>query len=323
MKPLTLMCLCAASFVFAMQPASAQKKYPERPVRIILPFGAGGVGDVMTRIVADKLSQTLGQRFVVENNPGAGGIIAARRVLQSPADGYTLAYLANATALSVALFEKLPFDPIKDFEPVSSMGYFDLIFVTAANSPYKTLDDFIKAAKERPSQLNVGTIVAGSMQNLGVELLKSTLDLNFVIVPFRNSGEVLIALERNDVQMAAEFYAALRGGIEANKFIPIGTSGVRRTQYLPSAPTMKEAGAGDFEVTGWSGIFAPAGTPSEVIKTLNASMKNILSDPEVKKKALELGIEAGGSTPEDLHNRFRTDIGKWSKVIEKAGIKKQ
>lgn len=315
--------LALACLVLTPQGALAQGKYPDRPVKLILPFGAGGVADITTRLVADKLGEKLGQRFIVENNAGAGGIAAARAVMQSPADGYTLAVLSNGTAVSVGLFKSLPFDPVKDFAPVSSMGYFDLVFVTAANSPYKTLGDFIKAAKDKPGTLNVGTIAAGSSQNLGAELFKSTAGLNFVIVPFRNSGEVLIALERNDVQMAAEFYAALRSNIEAKKFIPVGTSGARKAEYMPGAPTVKEAGGGNFEVTSWNAIYAPAGTPPEVIKTLNAALQQVLADPEVKKKALELGIEAKASTPEEIHNRLKTDIVKWKQVIEKAGIEKR
>ena len=150
-RSLAVACLGAALSVSSALPASAQAKYPDRPVRIVLPFGAGGVADVTARLVAEKLSEKLGQRFVIENLPGAGGIVAARAVQQSRADGYTLALLSNGTAISVGLFKSLPFDPVKDFAPVSSMGYFDLIFVTSANGPYKTLGEFIKAAKEKPA----------------------------------------------------------------------------------------------------------------------------------------------------------------------------
>ncbi|MGD9924836.1 MAG: Bug family tripartite tricarboxylate transporter substrate binding protein [Pseudorhodoplanes sp.] len=304
-------------------PATAQGKYPDKPVKMVLPFGAGGVADVTARLVAEKLSQKLGQRFVVENMPGAGGIAAARAVLQSPADGYTLAVLTNGTAVSAGLFKSLPFDPLKDFAPVSAMGYFDLILVTSANGPYKTLGDFIKAAKEKPGQLNVGTIAAGSSQNLGAELFKSVSGLNFVIVPFKTSGDVLVGLERNDVQMAAEFYAALRGSLEAKKFIPVAVSGTKRGDYLPNAPTAKEAGEPKWEVTSWNAIFAPAGTPPDVIATLNRALNEVLADPEVKKKALELGIDARGSTPQEIQARLKDDIAKWSDVIEKAGIQKR
>ncbi len=315
--------MCGAVLMLSGAPAVAQSKYPDKPVRVVLPFGAGGVADITTRLVADKLGEKLGQRFVVENSPGAGGITAARAVLQAPADGYTLAVLSNGTAVSVGLFKSLPFDPLKDFAPVSAMGYFDLIFVTNANGPYKTLGDFIKAAKEKPGQLNVGTIAAGSTQNLGAELFKSVTDLNFVIVPFKTSGDVLVGLERNDVQMASEFYAALRGGLDAKKFIPVAVSGEKRGAYLPDAPTAKEAGVPQFEVTSWNAIFVKAGTPPEVIKTLNTALNEVLSDPEVRKKALELGIDARGSTPQEIQDRLKDDIVKWSQVIEKAGIEKR
>lgn len=312
-----------AAMSLAPLPAFAQGKYPDRPVKIVLPFGPGGVADITTRLVADKLGEKLGQRFVVENNAGAGGIAAARAVLQSPADGHTLAVLTNGTAVSVGLFKALPFDPLKDFAPVSAMGYFDLILVTNANGPYKTLGDFIKAAKEKPGQLNVGTIAAGSSQNLGAELFKSVTGLNFVIVPFKTSGEVLVGLERNDIQMATEFYAALRGGLDAKKFIPVAVSGTQRGAYLPNAPTAKEAGEPKWEVTSWNAIFTPAGTPPDVIATLNKALNEVLADPEVKKKALELGIDARGSTPQDIQARLKNDIAKWSDVIQKAGIEKR
>ena len=320
---LTLAAACAAALMLGAAPAQAQGKYPDKPVRIVLPLGAGGVADITTRLVADKLGEKLGQRFVVENNPGAGGIAAARAVLGSPADGYTLAVLTNGTAVSVGLFKSLPFDPLKDFAPVSAMGYFDLVLVTNANGPYKTLGDFVKAAKEKPGKLNVGTIAAGSSQNLGAELFKSVSGLDFVIVPFKTSGEVLIGLERDDVQMAAEFYAALRGGLAAKKFTPVAISGTQRGAYLPDAPTAKEAGEPKWEVTSWNAIFAPAGTPPDVIATLNKALNEVLADPEVKKKALELGIDARGSTPQEIQARLKDDIAKWTAVIEKAGIEKR
>ena len=315
--------LGAALVLGGQTPAAAQAKYPDRPVRLILPFGAGGVADITTRIVAEKLGEKLGQRFVVENNAGAGGVAAARAVLQAPADGYTLAVFSNGTAVSVNLFKQLPFDPLKDFVPVSAMGYFDLIFVTNATGPYKTLGEFMKAAKDKPGQLNIGTIAAGSSQHLGAELFKSVAGLDVVIVPFKTSGDVLVGLERDDVQMGAEFYAALRGGLDAKKFIPVGTSGEKRGEYLPNVPTVKEAGGGEFVVTSWNAIFAKAGTPPDILATLNKALNEVLTDPEVRKKALELGIEARGSTPQELEARLKADIVKWGKVIDMAKIEKR
>ncbi len=315
-------CAIAAAFVIAAMPAFAQGKYPDKPVRVVLPFGAGGVADITTRLVADKLGEKLGQRFVVENNAGAGGIAAARAVMQAPADGYTLAVFSNGTAISVNLFKSLPFDPVKDFVPVSAMGYFDLIFVTSAEGPFKTLGDFIKAAKEKPGALNIGTIAAGSTQNLGAELLKTMAGINVVIVPFKTSGDVLVGLERNDIQMGTEFFAALRGGLDAKKFIPVGTSGPNPAAYLPGAATVASTVPG-FEATSWNAIFARAGTPPEVVATLNKALNEVLADPEVRKKALELGIDARGSTPQEIQDRLKADIVKWGQVIEKAGIEKR
>ncbi|MET3845507.1 tripartite tricarboxylate transporter substrate binding protein [Bradyrhizobium sp. OAE829] len=317
----------AGAFVLAVsllmpQIASAQN-YPNRPVRLILPFGPGGVADVTARIVTEKLGEKLGQRFIIENMPGAGGITAARAVLSSAADGYTLALLSNGTAISVSLFKNLRFNPVTDFVPVSSMGYFDFILVTQAGSPYQTLADLIKAAREKPGTLNVGTINVGSTQNLSAQLFKSTAGVDVTIVPFRSSPDVLIALLRGDIQMGIENYTAVQSHISDKAVTAVSTSGSVRTPFLPDVPTVKEAGGGDFEARSWNAIFAPKGTPPEVIKTLNAALREVLDTPDLKKRALELGIEAKASTPEEIAQRLKDDIEKWAKVIERAGIEKQ
>jgi tripartite-type tricarboxylate transporter receptor subunit TctC len=325
-----LSCRCAfiagivvlAALLLMPQVACAQN-YPNRPVRLILPFGAGGVADVTARIVTEKLGEKLGQRFIIENMPGAGGITAARAALSSSPDGYTLALLSNGTAISVSLFKSLKFDPLTDFIPVSSMGYFDFIFVTQAGSPYRTLADLIKAAKEKPAALNVGTINVGSTQNLSAQLFKSTAGVDVTIVPFRSSPDVLIALLRGDIQMAIENYSAVQSHISDKAVTAVSSSGPVRTSFLPDVPTVKEAGGGDFEARSWNAIFAPKGTPPEVIKTLNAALREVLDAPDLKKRALELGIEAKGSTPEEIHQRLKDDIEKWARVIERAGIEKQ
>jgi tripartite-type tricarboxylate transporter receptor subunit TctC len=311
-----------AALLLAPQTTCAGK-YPDRPVRLILPFGPGGVADVTARIVTEKLGERLGQRFIIENMPGAGGINAARAVLSSPADGYTLALLSNGTAISVSLFKDLKFNPLTDFVPVSSLGYFDFIFVTQAGSPYPTLADFIKTAKQKPGVLNVGTINVGSTQNLSAQLFKSTAGVDITIVPFRNSPEVLVALLRGDIQMAIENYTIVQSNIADKKLTPVATSGPVRTSFLPEVPTVREAGGGDFEARSWNALFAPKGTPPEVIGTLNAALREVLETPDLKKRALELGIEAKASTPEEILGRLNDDIAKWARVIERAGIEKQ
>jgi tripartite-type tricarboxylate transporter receptor subunit TctC len=314
--------IALAALLLMPQIACAQN-YPNRPVRLILPFGAGGVADVTARIVTEKLNEKLGQRFVIENMPGAGGITAARAVLSSAADGYTLALLSNGTAISVSLFKSLKFDPVTDFVPVSSMGYFDFIFVTQAGSPYRTLAEFIKAAKQKPGALNVGTINVGSTQNLAAQLFKSTAGVDVTIVPFRSSPDVLIALLRGDIQMAIENYTAVQSHISDKAVTAVSSSGPIRTSFLPDVPTVTEAGGGDFEAQSWNAIFAPKGTPPEVIKTLNAALGEVLNALDLKKRALELGIEAKASTPEEIAQRLKDDIAKWADVIERAGIEKQ
>jgi len=317
-----LAALVAFVLGFLPQVADAQN-YPTKPVRLILPFGAGGVADVTARLVTEKLGEKLGQRFVIENMPGAGGINAARAVLSAPADGYTLALFSNGTAISVSLFKSLGFNPVTDFVPVSSMGYFDFIFVTQAGSPYPTLAEFIKAAKEKPAALNVGTINVGSTQNLAAQLFKSTAGVDVTIVPFRSSPDVLIALLRGDIQMAVENYTAVQSHVADKAAIAVASSGTARTTFLPDVPTVKEAGGGDFEARSWNAIFAPKGTPPEAIKTLNAALRQVLDVPDLKKRALDLGIEAKASSPEEILDRLKGDIDKWAAVIERAGIAKQ
>ncbi|WP_298253609.1 tripartite tricarboxylate transporter substrate binding protein [Bradyrhizobium sp.] len=304
-------------------PASAQAKYPDHPVRIVVPFAAGGVADSTSRIVADKLSEKLGQRFYVENQPGAGGIIAARQALSAAADGYTLMLLTNGTAVSVSLFEKLPFDPVKDFVAVSSLGYFDFAFVTSTASGFKTLGDFIAAAKARPGALNVGTINVGSTQNLSAELFKTAAGIDFTLVPFRGNHDAEVALLQGNVSLVIDSYSVLQGNIDGGKLRALASSGAGRSESTPNLPTVQESGVTGYDVVSWNAFFARAGTPPDIIKTLNNALQEVLADPGLKKKMLTLGIEAKASTPEAIEGRLKSDIDKWRAVTEKAHIPKQ
>ena len=319
----SILCLAAAALMAtASAPVSAQT-YPDHPVRIVLPFGAGGVADITARIVADALGAKLNQRFVVENAPGAGGIAAARSVLSSQADGYTLAMLTNGTAISVPLFKSLPFNPVTDFMPISSLGYFDFVIGTNPESGIKTLADAVKMAKEKPGAINTGTINIGSSQNLSAELLKTSANINFTIIPYRSTPEVIIGLLRNDVQLMADSYSAMKSNIQEKKIIALATTGKTRSQSLPDVPTVEQAGVPGYEVLSWNALFAPKGTPQPVIDTLNKALQAVLTDPEVKKKMLDLGIEAKASAPAEISARLADDIKKWGAVIERANIPKQ
>jgi tripartite-type tricarboxylate transporter receptor subunit TctC len=304
-------------------PSGAQAGYPDRSVCIVLPFAAGGVADITARIVAEKLGNSLGQRFYVENQAGAGGIVAAKTVISSAPDGYTLALLSNGTAVSVSLFKKLPYDPLKDFTPISSLGTFDFVFATAASSQFKTLPDFIAAARAKPGALNVGTINVGSTQNLSAELFKTTAGVDFTIIPYRGTPEIQVALLQGDVAVMVDSYSAMKGNLADDKLRALASSGARRSEATPDMATVRESGVTDYDVVSWNALFAPAGTPPEIIKTLNSALREILADADVRKRLLDLGIEAKASTPEELSERLKSDIDKWGKVIEKAGIEKQ
>jgi tripartite-type tricarboxylate transporter receptor subunit TctC len=308
----------------AIGQAQAQTQtYPDRPVRVVLPFAAGGVADITARIVAEALGQKLNQRFVVENAPGAGGIAAARAVLSSPSDGYTLAMLTNGTAISVPLFKTLPFDPVNDFMPISSLGYFDFVVGTNATSSYKSVADILKVAREQPGKLNVGTINIGSSQNLSAELFKSAAGINFTIIPYRATPEVIVGLLRDDVQVMIDNYAAMKSSLLDKKILAVATTGKTRSPAMRDVPTVEEGGVKDYEVVSWNALFAPKGTPPEVISKLNSALREVLADASVKQRALDLGIEAKASSPQEIGARLKGDIEKWGKVIERANIPKQ
>jgi tripartite-type tricarboxylate transporter receptor subunit TctC len=302
--------------------ARAQQHYPNRPVRFILPFAAAGVADITARLAAEKFGDKLGQRFVVENQPGPGGIAAARAVLSQAPDGYTIGLVTNGTAISAAIYKALPFDPVKDFATISTIGAFDLVFATNMDSEFKTLEEFIKAARAAPGKLNVGTINVGGTQNLAAELLKASAGVNVQIIPYRGTPDVIIALLRSDVQLMVDFYAPMKSTLQDNKIRAVATTGMQRSPFLTDVPTVAEAGVPGYEVVSWNGVFAPRGTPTDIIDLLNKTIREIVAMPDVKQRYAELGIEAKASTPEELKARLAADIGKWAAVIERAGIPK-
>jgi tripartite-type tricarboxylate transporter receptor subunit TctC len=321
----SLVLACAATGAISSEPQSAQAQphYPSRPVRFILPFGAAGVADITSRLAAEKLGDKLGQRFVVENQPGPGGIAAARAVLSQPADGHTIGLVTNGTSISAAIYKALPFDPVKEFAAISTIGSFDLVLATNVDSELKTLAAFIKAAHEQPGKLNVGTVNVGSTQNLAAELLRSSAGLDFQIIPYRGTPDVIVALIRNDVQLMLDFYAPMRPALLDQKIHAIAVSGPQRSSFLPDVPTAAEAGVPGYEVVAWNGIFARTGTPAEIIGVLNAAIREIIATPDVKERYADLGIEAKASSPEELEAHLKADITKWAAVIERAGIPKQ
>ena len=302
--------------------AMAQSDYPNRPVQLIVPYGAGGVADVGMRILADKLSGRLKQQFVVENRPGGGGVVAAKAGASAAADGYTVLMTGNNNAISASLFKSLPYDILTDFASTSTVSFFDLLIVTRAGSPLKSIQDIVETARASPGKLNIATINPGSTQNLAAELFRSVTDIKVTIVPFRTSPDMATALLRGDVDLAFEFYAAIRGQIADNKVVALASTGPKRTAYLPAVPTVQEGGIKDFEVASWNGISVPAATPKAAVQVLTTAINDVLPSPDVQEKANKLGMEMRGSTPEAMTARMKSDIAKWQAVIEKAGIPK-
>jgi tripartite-type tricarboxylate transporter receptor subunit TctC len=252
--------------------------------------------------------------------PGPGGINAARAVTGAPPDGYTMGLVTNGTAISVAAFNKLPFDPLTQFDLVSLLGEFNLLLAVDAKSKYKTLDDFMKDAKANPGKLNIGTIAVGGTQNLGGELFKSMANLNVQIVPYKNSGDIIVALLRNDVQMLVDFPPAISGQVSSGQLRVLASSGPGRERDMPNVPTVAEAGVKGYEVTSWNGVFAPKGTPKEVTDAMNKAMHEVLAMPDVKEAFAKVGVEARASSPDELMKRLTADIKKWNDVIDKAHI---
>jgi tripartite-type tricarboxylate transporter receptor subunit TctC len=315
-----LLLLCAA-FALAL-PALAQA-YPTKPVRIVLPFGPGGVADITTRTLAPKLSEGLGQQVVVENMPGAGGIRAAEAVAKADPDGHTLLLLTNGNAVSQALFKSLPYDPVNDFAMISTVGFFSMVIVTGAESKAKTLQDAIAIAKAHPGKMNIGTITPGGTQHLAGELFRSTAGIDALVVPHKTTGEVIVAARNGNVDLAVDFIAPLLSSIKSGALRPLAVTAGRRFPGLPEVPTVIEAGVPGYDVASWNAMAAPAKTPRPVVDRVNQELRKAIAAPEVQKRFAELGVDARTSTPDELRQFFIAESQRWTRVVEAAKIPKQ
>ena len=319
---LLLALACAAAFVSPIE-ATRAADYPSRPVRLFVPYGAGGVGDLTMRLLARKLSEQVKQQFVIENRPGAGGILAMTEVLRAGADGYALGEVGNGQAISASLFNKLPFDVLRDFTPVSVAAFFEMLLAVPGNSPFRSLKDIVEAAKRSPGKLNLGAINPGSTQNLSAHLFQQVTGADFALVTYRTTPELLTAMLRGEIDLAFDYYAGLISEIDSGKMRILATSGEERNPLLKDVPTAKDAGFPQYVVVGWNGIAAPAATAPDVVKVLNAEINRALAAPDLQEQARRLGLDARGTTPQEMRDRLSADIAKWRGVIEKAGIPKQ
>jgi tripartite-type tricarboxylate transporter receptor subunit TctC len=306
-------------FVTLTFPIAHAQPYPSRPIRIVIGFGPGGLADITMRLVGQKLTELTGAQVIIENRPSAGGIVAASAVTSAQPDGYTLFVLSSGIAISKSLLKTMPFDPVADFAPISTVAYFDLLILAAASSPLHTINDVTSAARANPGKLNVGTINPGSTQNLSAELLKSATGVNMTIIPYRSTGEVLTALLRDDVQIMVESYAALKAQLDDGKVRALAGTGETRSPMLPNVPTLRESGVAA-DVVGWNALVAPAQTPKETVATLNALIRRIVAMPDFRARLVDLGTEAKASSEAELGARLASDIDKWAAVVKAAGL---
>ena len=299
------------------------QSFPSKPIKIVVPFGAGGVADLTARAVAAKLSESLGQAVIVDNKPSAGGIVAGDLVAKAEADGHTLLLMSNGTAVSTGLFKSLPFDAGKDFSPISTLGTFDIAIVAAEDGKFKTMQELIAFARGNPGKLNVGTINIGSTQNLAARLIESAGNLDWTIVPFRSTPDVITALRGGTVDAAVEILGPLMGQINAKAVRALAVMGDRRAARLPDVPTLSQAGISGATASSWNALAAPAKTPRDVIARLNKAVADALNSPDLKAKLADLNVDAQASTPEALGTLLSNETRRWSDVIVRAKIEKQ
>ena len=316
-------CRLAGLVLFLCAGAALAQSYPTQPIRILLPYGAGGVADITARVVAQKLSQSLGQQVLIENRPSAGQVVATEAVMKAEPDGYTLLWFNQGHAVSVSLFNSLPYDPARDFAPISTVGFFGMAVVVDARSPYKSLRELIAAAKANPGKLNVGTTSPGGTQYIAAELFKSMAGLDLQTVPFKTTPLIIASVKTGDVQAMVEILAPMIPQIKSGSLRALAVTFDHRFAGLPDIPTLAEAGVPGYEASAWNGVAAPLRTPKAIIDRLNREINAAVGAPEVKQRLQDLGVDAQGSTPEALRDLLVSETAKWKKVVEAAKIPKQ
>jgi tripartite-type tricarboxylate transporter receptor subunit TctC len=308
--------------VFCASNAAAQS-YPAKPIRFLVPYAPGGVGDITARLVAQKMSENMGQQVIVENRPSAGLVVATEMAAKADPDGYTIALIGNGATISASLFKSLPFDLVSSFTHISTIGFFDVALLAAAESRFKTVADVLAYARANPGKLNIGTINIGSTQHLAAELFKSMAGLDAQTVPFRATSAVVTALRSNDVDVAFEILAPVLSQIRSNSLRVLAIGSDRRFPGLPDVPTIIESGLAGYRASSWNGISITARAPKAIIERLNREIAAAVNAPDMQRKLQELGIQGRPSTSEEMRALVVADTAKWKAVIERAGIPPQ
>ena len=294
-------------------------------MRLVVPNGPGGAADITARTVGQAMSGALGQPVVVENKPGAGGVVAGEMVARAEPDGHTLLLVSSGTAVSASLFKSLPFDPLRDFAPVSLLATFDLVLVAAEGGRFRSLDDVLAWARANPGKLNLGTPQMGTTQHLAAELFKASAGIDAQVVPFNGTPPVITALRSGEIDVGLDILGPLMGQIGSKALRPLAVLGAKRAPQLPAVPAVREAGGplAGFEASSWNGLAVPAKTPAAAIERLHAAIATALAQPDVRRRLADLNLIAQGSTPAALQERLASDIRRWSEVIARAHIPRQ
>jgi len=302
----------------AAAPAAQAQAYPTKPVRIVVPTGAGGITDIVARIVAARLTDRMGQTFLIDNKAGAGGIIGTEVVARAPADGYTLLMVFPSHPVNPALKLHLPYDTIRDFAPVTTLTTVSLVLLVPPSLPVKNVKDLIALAKrERVTFASVGS---GSLAHLGAELFRSKAGIELTHVPYRSAPAAQQALMGGEVSMFFDTPITAVPLVKDGRLRALGVSTRTRSPLMPDVPTIEEAGVPGYEVLGWNGILAPAATPGPIVERLNREIRAVLDEPEVKQKLAQQGADPAPTDPESFARLIRDDVAKWADVIRSAGI---
>jgi len=311
----------AVFIAIASAAASGQQTYPNRPLRIVAPFATSGGGDISARLFGQKLSESLGVQVVIDNRPGAGGIVGADLVAKSSPDGYTLMLVSMAHAVLPALHKKLPYDIVKDFAPVTMMVAFPHLLLVHPSVPATSVKELIALAKAKPGQINYASGGNGSSAHLDAELFKSLAGVNLVHIPYNGAGPALTGLLAGEAGMA--FYSVSAAGqhVKAGRLHALAVTGAKRTASQPNLPTVAEAGLPGYEATTWTGVLAPAGTPRPIVMKLHGEFTRMLKLPDVKDRLAFLDFEPVGSTPEEFGAFIKSELAKWGKVVRDSGAK--
>ena len=300
--------------------AASAQEFPSRPIRLVMGFGPGGLGDIAGRAIGQVITQSTGQAVVVENLPGAGASNAALALTRAQPDGHTLLWVSSQNAIATSMFKSLPYDWSRDFTPVGPMATFDFVLFVHKDSPLKTVRDVIEAAKTNPDKFNFGSIAVGTAQNLSTLNFVAMAGLNVPTVPFRTTGEVITGLASGNIQAAFETIPGVIGQINAGTLRAIAVSSNRRVPFLPDVPTVAESGVPGYWTYSWNGIVAPAKTPPNIVAKINNVINSAIATPEIQKRFRELIMEPRTGTPEDLQKIYDADVLMWRKVITEAKI---